>query len=128
MKRLKRGGKPAPSERRRTSPLRQSAFARAVLDALPDHIYVKDLQGRYLLVNEAGLRERNVARLEELVGKTAHDLVTPQLAERMSAEDSAVIATGTPLVNREAMTPFTAVKHDDGALRWHITTKIPMRD
>jgi diguanylate cyclase (GGDEF)-like protein/PAS domain S-box-containing protein len=101
-------------------------FVRAVLDALPDHIYVKDLQGRYLLVNGAGLRERNLSRPEDIAGKTAFDLFPRPLAERMSAEDRAVIASGEPLVNREAVTSFPGAAA--GPPRWHITTKAPLRD
>lgn len=101
-------------------------FVRAVLDALPDHIYVKDLQGRYLLVNAAGLRERNLARLEEIVGETVYDILPRPLAKRMSAEDRAVIESGEPLVNREAVTSFAGAA--GGTPRWHITTKTPMRD
>jgi diguanylate cyclase (GGDEF)-like protein/PAS domain S-box-containing protein len=103
-------------------------FARAVLDALPDHIYVKDLEGRYLLVNEAGLRERNLATLHGIAGKTACDLFPREVAERMSAEDRSVIEGGRPLVNREARTAFAGVAGSDSGPRWHITTKIPLRD
>jgi diguanylate cyclase (GGDEF)-like protein/PAS domain S-box-containing protein len=104
------------------------ALARAVLDALHDHIYVKDLQGRYLLVNEAGLRERKLATLRSIAGKTAYDLVPREAAERMSAEDRTVIESGEPLVNREARTQFARAGGSDGSPRWHITTKIPLRD
>lgn len=103
-------------------------FARAVLDALPDHIYVKDLQGRYLMVNWAGLQERKLTKSEDIVGKTAYDLVKPEIAHRMTAEDRAVIDTGVPLVNREAVTSFAAMGDAEQSQRWHITTKIPMRD
>jgi PAS domain-containing protein len=70
MKRPKGTKKAAPMAPGRALPARQFAFVRAVLDTLPDHIYVKDLQGRYLLINEAGLRERKLARLEDIAGKT----------------------------------------------------------
>lgn len=103
-------------------------FARAVLDVLPDHIYVKDLEGRYLLVNEAGLRERRIATLHEIAGKTAYDLVPREVAQRMSAEDRSVIENGQPLVNREARTEFAGLAGGDSGPRWHITTKIPLRD
>ena len=100
------------------------AFIVAVLDALPDHVYVKDREGRYLLVNRAGLRERGLSDLSQVVGRTARDFVPGEVAERMEAEDRAVMDSGRPLVNREAVTSFRG----DGEQRWHITTKIPMRD
>ncbi|MGQ0651314.1 MAG: sensor domain-containing protein [Betaproteobacteria bacterium] len=117
-----------PSAADQTLPPQDLEFARAVLDALPDHIYVKDVDGRYLLVNRTGLRQRKLERPEDIVGKTAYDLVSHEVADRMTAEDREVIRTGTPLVNREALTRFGedgSAKTDE---RWHITTKIPMRD
>ena len=100
------------------------AFILAVLDALPDHVYVKDREGRYLLVNRAGLRERGLSDLSQVVGKAARDFVPRAVAERMDAEDRRVMESGEPLVNREAVTSFPG----HAERRWHITTKIPMRD
>jgi len=102
-------------------------LVRAVLDTLPDHVYVKDRAGRYRLVNHAGLRERNISAPEEVVGKTAYDIFTAQLAERLSAEDRSVMEGGEPLVNREAATRYPGAA-GRGDPRWHITTKTPMRD
>ncbi len=102
-------------------------LVRAVLDTLSDHVYVKDRAGRYRLVNRAGLRERDLGTPEGIVGKTAYDIFPEQLAERLNAEDRAVIESGEPLVNREAVTRFPGVAGQGGP-RWHITTKTPMRD
>lgn len=116
-----------------TTPVRaltesELSFIRGVVDSLPDHIYVKDLQGRYLLVNAAGLRERKLESPDEIIGKTAYDLVPREVADRMTAEDRAVIQSGQPLVNREAITAFGGGAEPKAGARWHITTKIPMRD
>ena len=100
-------------------------FVRAVLDSLPDHVYVKDRAGRYLLVNQAGLRERNLAGPEQIVGKTVYDLVPRHIADRMHAEDERVMRTGEPLLNREAETAFAGAPRGHG---WHLTSKMPMRD
>lgn len=118
----------APVRSEQSLPVDELGFARAVLDTLPDHVYVKDLDGKYLLVNLAGLRERNLASLDDITGKTAYELVPHDVAERMSAEDRAVIESGKPLVNREAPTAFTGLPRHDAECRWHITTKMPMRD
>src|SRR5689334_19972010 len=103
-------------------------FVRAVLDSLPDHVYVKDRAGRYLLVNEVGLRERELASSEQIVGKTVYDLVAREVADRMTAEDERVMQTGEPLLNREAATAFPGAPADSVAGRWHLTSKIALRD
>lgn len=109
-------------------PVAQLAFLRVVLDSLPDHVYVKDRAGRYLLVNEAGLRQRKLASLDQIVGKTVYDLVPREAADRMSAEDEAIMQSGEPLVNREAATAFAGAPTDPAGERWHLTSKIPLRD
>lgn len=106
---------------------RELEFVRAVLDTLSDHVYVKDRDGRYLLLNRAGLRERGLDSPEQIVGRTAYDIFPEALAERLSAEDRAVIESGEPLVNREARTRFLGVP-EQGGPRWHITSKTPLRD
>jgi diguanylate cyclase (GGDEF)-like protein/PAS domain S-box-containing protein len=117
-------------ERRAGAPVwagRELEFVRAVLDTLSDHVYVKDRDGRYLLLNRAGLRERGLDSPEQIVGKTAYDIFPAALAERLSAEDRAVMESGEPLVNREARTRFLGVP-EPSEPRWHITSKTPLRD
>lgn len=127
MKRRRTVAPVAPDAAVSALPRGRIALARAVLDALPDHIYVKDLQGRYVLINQAGLQQRNVARLDDVVGKTAHDMMPRGVADRMTVEDRSVMETGEVLVNREEVTRFPGVA-GDMERRWHITTKLPMRD
>src|SRR5713101_5695786 len=118
---------PAAARRRAGVPAADLSLLHAVLDTLPDHIYVKDLEGRYLLVNEAGLRERGLASRSEIAGKTAFDLLPREAAERMGAEDRAVIESGETLVNREAPTKFADAARHAGEERWHVTSKMPLR-
>jgi diguanylate cyclase (GGDEF)-like protein/PAS domain S-box-containing protein len=94
----------------------------SVLDSLPDHVYVKGSDRRYILVNAVGRRLRDMKSNDEVVGKTAHDFYPPQLAAQFDVEDQAVMATGGPLINREQATVDAS-----GERRWHLTTKVPLR-
>jgi PAS domain S-box-containing protein len=47
---------------------------RTLIDNLPDHIYIKDTQGRFVLYNEAVVRHFSLPSPEWLVGKSDHDL------------------------------------------------------
>ncbi len=101
--------------------LRESqARFQGVLDNSPEMIYVKDLAGRYLLIN------RQFARLftmdpSAIIGKTDFELFAPRLAEMYRANDARVLATG------EAVTVEEPVLAND-AVRLHASSKFPLRD
>jgi diguanylate cyclase (GGDEF)-like protein/PAS domain S-box-containing protein len=65
----------------------------AVLDGLEVVITVKDRQQRYLMVNRAYERELGVRR-EDLLGRTASEVFSPQIAADYEQDDTAVIETG----------------------------------
>ena len=96
---------------------------RTLIDAVPDPIFCKDREGRYLLHNLADRRMFGTAG-EGNLGKTVFDL--PGLREHAAlyhADDMRVIETGRPVVNREE--PF---QRPDGMPGWFLTSKFPLRD
>ena len=95
---------------------------RNLIDAIPDPIYVKDLQGRYVLDNAAHRRFLNVADAAHLTGRTAFDFFPRELAEIYAADDQGVLASGNPILNREE--PAVTA---EGRLIWLSTTKVPLR-
>jgi PAS domain S-box-containing protein len=96
---------------------------RTLIDTLPDSIYVKDAERRYILDNLAHMRRVGVSSTEEIVGKTVFDLFPKEIAERFQADDDAILGSGVPLHNREE-----PIVDDDGTRRWISTTKVPFRD
>jgi PAS domain S-box-containing protein len=65
----------------------------AVIDATPDAIFVKDLEGRYVLVNRAAARF--IARTpEEVIGKNDFELYPEDTARRFVQDDRTVLETG----------------------------------
>jgi len=65
----------------------------AVIEATPDAIFVKDLEGRYVLVNEAAARFLG-RRPADIVGKNDFELYPEETARRFVADDRQVLATG----------------------------------
>lgn len=96
---------------------------RTLIDNLPDYIFVKDTQSRFVLNNMAHAHVLGVVSPEEVIGKTDFDFFTPDLANQYYADEQELIQTGQPLVNREEMT-ITA----QGAKQWLLTSKVPLRD
>lgn len=118
------------SERKRIEDAlaQERLLLRTVIDALPERIYVRDLEGRIVLPNLAYLKIRGVERHEEIIGKTLTDLFPPEMARRYHEEDQKVIRSGQPMVDRETRT-YIARAGDRGPVpRWHLTSKVPLKD
>jgi PAS domain S-box-containing protein len=96
---------------------------RTLIDNLPDHIYIKDAEGRYVVDNVAHQRFVGATTPEEVLGKTVFDLFPAELAARYAADDEAIVRSGEPLINREE-----PIVDRGGAARWLWTTKVPLRD
>ncbi|NBV25310.1 MAG: PAS domain S-box protein [Proteobacteria bacterium] len=103
---------------------RQLALLRTLIDAIPDSIYIKDKEGRFLLHNAANRRALGLAPGDEGTGRTVHDFpATKANAEAYDADDRAVLASGQPVLHREE-----AFTQPDGTPGWFLTTKVPIRD
>jgi PAS domain S-box-containing protein len=97
-------------------------FLQTLIDAIPDLIFFKDLEGRHLHINAADRRIFGVT--DEHVGKTVHEWpVPPEHAEIYTRDDRQVFETGKPIFNREE--PFIRA---DGTRGWLLTSKLPLRN
>ena len=101
----------------------ERTLLRAVIDNLPDSIYVKDLQGCFLLDNVAHMRGLGATSMEQVVGKSAFDFFPPDLAENFDADDRRVMDTGDPIIRRHEKWR----EMEDGQ-HWVSTTKVPLRN
>jgi diguanylate cyclase (GGDEF)-like protein/PAS domain S-box-containing protein len=91
-----------------------------IVEGTSDAIYVKDLDGRYVLVNDA-VSELLGRPREAILGATAFELVDRETAEAWRARDVAVMAAGEP--RRHWRTGPLA-----GVERTLSTVKVPYRD
>jgi PAS domain S-box-containing protein len=103
--------------------LEERRLLRTLIDAIPDAIYAKNREGRFLLHNTANLRLLQLHNHEDAIGKTVFDIVPTEIARQYHADDQQVIETGESLLNREE--PFEL---PDGTKGWFLTTKIPLHD
>ena len=102
---------------------REHARLRNLIDSMPDLIYVKDLDCRFVICNAAQLRMLGVAREADIVGKSDGDVFPSDMALRFYEDDRRVLDMGEPLLDREeqAVDP-------DGTIHWLSTVKVPIRD
>ena len=97
---------------------------RTLIDNLPEYIYVKDRQSRYVMNNAAHLHSIGVQRQDEVIGKTSFDFHPRELAERYYADEQEVMRSGEPLLRREEHASDKAT----GRIRWHLTSRVPLKD
>jgi len=104
----------SPSEK---STSQQEHF-RAVLDYLPFPAWLKDIDSRFLAVNEAFVQSFGVSRAETLVGKSDFDIAPHDLAEGYRANDRLVVAVRQKMIVEEEI-----LTH--GKRLWFETYKAP---
>jgi PAS domain S-box-containing protein len=95
-------------------------FLRAILDNSSAIIYVKDLDGRYLLINRRFETLFHVDR-SSAAGKTDYDVFPAERADAFREYDRSVVEAGEPLEFEEI------VPQDDG-LHTYVSTKSPLLD
>lgn len=100
-----------------------SQILRALMEVIPDRIYFKDLQSRFVHVNQAYVAWHGIASPEELIGKTDLDLFAPVHAHVALAEEQEIIRTGRPIISK--MERLTLL---DGTVAWGSATKLAWRD
>lgn len=100
--------------------VRERNLLRTLIDHIPEYIYVKDSEGRFLTTNKAHLE---VAGTREVLGKTVFDIFPREMAQRYTDDDRALITSERSIIDREE--PSVA---PDGSERWLLTTKVPLRD
>ncbi len=96
---------------------------RSLIDNLPDYIYVKDPGGRYLLDNLAHRRWLGADMESEVIGRRVTDFFPQAHVATFALDDDHVLQSGHPLLNREER-----VEDRFGNQRWHVTTKVPIRN
>jgi two-component system sensor histidine kinase/response regulator len=95
-----------------------------LIDNLPDYIYVKDRESRFLLANKASMRGLGITTLDELVGKTDFDFFPEEFSEQYYCDEQAIFESRQPLINREERN----IDLTTGVINWVLTTKVPLRD
>jgi PAS domain S-box-containing protein len=101
---------------------RERTLLRTLLDLLPDSIYVKDRDSRFMAANAACARDMGAASGGDLIGKTDADFYPPEKASVFRSDELQVLA-GKPVVDKEEVHVAP-----DGTRRILLTTKVPLQN
>jgi two-component system sensor histidine kinase/response regulator len=95
---------------------------RTLVDHVPDCMYAKDTESRFLIANQAVANIMGVRDPQDLIGKTDFDFYPPELANQYRRDEISILESGQAIINREEKASISA------DLRWLLTTKVPLLD
>jgi PAS domain S-box-containing protein len=96
---------------------------RTLIDSVPDYIFVKDAEHRYLLNNVAHARAVAKLKPEQMVGHKTTDFFPSRMSDLFDNDEAFVLETGQPLIDRQEY--FIGF---NGQPFWHSTTKVPLKN
>ena len=102
---------------------RDRHLLQTLMDNIPDAIYFKDTDSRFVRVNRGLARKHGFAEPALIEGKTDADMFSQAHAAQALTDEQRVMSSGLPLVGIEEKETWP-----DGTVTWVSTTKMPLRD
>jgi PAS domain S-box-containing protein len=94
-----------------------------IIENLPDQIYLKDAESRFMLCNTPVALNAGYKSPKDIIGKTDFDL-HPLEAEQFFNDEQSLMKTDQSLINHEEQ----FFDKDRNEIRWNLSTKVPIKD
>jgi PAS domain S-box-containing protein len=101
----------------------QRFLLQSLMDHIPDSIYFKDTEGRFIQINRAKAERSGLASPKDAVGKTDFDFFQREHAEKAMADERRIMSTRQPLIESEEHLVWP-----NGLQRWVSSTKLPLEN
>ncbi len=102
----------------------ERSLLRAIVDNIPDAIYAKDRDAKFILKNRFDAELMGAKSTEETIGKTDFDYYPKDLAEKLYNLDMQVINHGICVIDNEEC----VTRLGSGQPTWLSATKIPLKN
>ena len=102
---------------------REQYLMRALMDNVPDYIYFKDHESRFIRISKSHAQSFGLDNPVQAVGKTDFDFFTEEHARPAFEDEQNIIQTGQPILNKEEKET-----RPDRPDTWASTSKLPFRD
>jgi PAS domain S-box-containing protein len=94
-----------------------------LMSGVPDSIYFKDRDGRFLQINRALALRFGLSQPEEAVGRTAFEFIPHEQAQAAREDELQVMHTELPVIGKAECDVLA-----DGRVTWASVTRMPLRD
>ncbi len=102
---------------------KEKALLDALLNNVPEHIYFKDKESKFLRFSKSMLKLFGLQKAEDLTGKSDFDFFDDAHARPAYDGEQEIIRTGKAIIDLEEREVM-----DDGRVNWVNTTKMPLRN
>ncbi len=106
-----------------SKPLGSGYLLKNLMDNMPDAIYFKDGQSRFIMINKACADKHGWESTDVVKGCSDFDVFTKEHAEQAFADEQRIIETGEPLRGIEEKETWP-----DGSATWVSSTKMPLKN
>ena len=103
--------------------IQERSLLKTLLDNTPDHVYFKDMDGRFIMISKAHAALFGLSDPSQAVGKTDFDFFTEEHARSAFEDEQEIMRTGLPIVGVEEKETRL-----DGVETWVSTTKMARTD
>ncbi len=102
---------------------REQNLLESLLDNIPDTIYFKDRESRFIKINKAQVRVLGLNSAAEAIGKTDFDFFDNIHACKAHRDEQKIIKSGKPVVSKQEKITLS-----NGSVQWFSTSKVPLKD
>jgi PAS domain S-box-containing protein len=103
--------------------VQEQYLMKALMDTIPDYIYFKDTQSRFIRTTKAHAKIFGLSDAAEAIGKTDFDFFTEEHARPAYEDEQEIIKTGQPMLGIEERETWP-----DRPDTWVLTSKLPLHD
>ncbi len=101
----------------------ERSLLQKIINSISDMIYVKDRDGRYLLVNQSTLYALGAQRPEEVIGRRMEDFFDPDYTALHNQIDAQIFTTGQAVLNFR-----NTMRYANGTIHRQLLSKQPLHD
>ncbi len=102
---------------------KEKALLDSLLESVPENIYFKDSQSRFIRFSKSMLKLFGLNKEEELIGKSDFDFFSDEHARPAFEDEQKIIKTGKAIIDLEEKEVMS-----DGRISWVNTTKMPLKN
>lgn len=107
---------------------RDQDLLHALMESMPEQIYFKDTEGRFLRINQVQANALGVSHPDDAIGTRDNDYYVNEICEEARQDELRIIATGQPLIDKTEGQTLYNDETKTSSERWVSTTKAPIFD